>query len=188
MDLVTIELHWYAIYVRPRFERMVAGNMERKNIESFLPLQRIHGRASNRVKEIQVPFFPGYVFCRFDMTNSLPILTIPGVKAVVGVGKTPSPIDESVLMAIRSALVSGGVCEPCPFPASGQTVQVVRGAMTGVKGTITYVKNSYRLIIPVQLLRRAIAVEIDSDCFQPAESPLGRQVDSRRLAHTDLNP
>src|SRR5215470_7185724 len=98
---------WYALHVRTRFEKVVARNLRGKGYEEFLPLYRRTNRWSDRVKEIELPLFPGYVFCRFNAQDRLPVLTVPGVNAVVGVGKHLLPIEESELNAIRAVLKSG---------------------------------------------------------------------------------
>jgi transcription antitermination factor NusG len=163
MDFVDNNLRWYALHVRSRFERVVARNLEGKGIEGFLPLYRTRHRWSDRVKEIELPLFPGYVFCRLDIRDRLPVLTIPGVHSVVGVAKQPLPVDECQLNDIRSLLSSGLSCEPWPFLAVGQTVRIENGALAGVQGTIVSVKNQFRLVISVHLLQRAVAVEIDRE-------------------------
>jgi transcription antitermination factor NusG len=170
MDAFAIEVRWYAIHVRRRFEKMVARNLERQNLESFLPLSRCRRRSRNGSQEIEVPLFPGYVFCRLDITCPFPILTIPGVKALVGVGSTPTPVDECEILSIRSLLASGSVWEPWEFPTPGQTVRVVHGAMAGARGKITCAKNQQWLIIPIHALQRAVAVEIGTDCVRPVET------------------
>src|ERR1700682_4995771 len=85
---------WFALQVRSRYENIVTAHLSGKGYESFLPLHKTRRRWSDRFKEIEQPLFPGYVFCRLNPFNRFPILTIPGVFLIVGVGKTPVPIDE----------------------------------------------------------------------------------------------
>src|SRR5262245_60511989 len=91
---------WYALHVRTRFEKVVARNARDKGFEELLPLYRRASRWSDRIKQIDLPLFPGYVFCRFNPLDRLPILTIPGVKGIVGFGKNLIPVDEAELNAI----------------------------------------------------------------------------------------
>jgi transcription antitermination factor NusG len=158
---------WYALHVRTRFEKVVARNLQGKGYEEFLPLYRRVNRWSDRVKEIELPLFPGYVFCRFNPHDRLPILTIPGVNAVVGIGKNLMAVDESELDAVRAVLKSEAYCEPWPYLEIGQRVQVEYGPLAGTQGIVTMVKNTYRLVISVNMLQRSVAVEIDRDCLKP---------------------
>jgi transcription antitermination factor NusG len=158
---------WYALHVRTRFEKVVARNLRGKGYQEFLPLYRRTNRWSDRVKEIELPLFPGYVFCRFNPLDRLPILTVPGVNAIVGIGKNLLPVEESELNAIRNVLKSGTFCEPWPFLEVGQRVRVEYGPLAGTEGLVMMVKNTYRLVISVNMLQRSVAVEIDRDCLQP---------------------
>jgi transcription antitermination factor NusG len=166
---------WYALHVRTRFEKVVARNLRGKGYEEFLPLYKRTNRWSDRVKEIELPLFPGYVFCRFDPHDRLPILTVPGVNAVVGVGKNLMPVDEFELDAVRAFLKSEVYCEPWPYLELGQRVEVEHGPLAGTQGIVTLVKNSYRLVISVNMLQRSVAVEIDRDCLKPLSKAISHK-------------
>jgi transcription antitermination factor NusG len=112
------------------------------------------------------PLFQGYVFCRFDPLNRLPILTTTGVISIVGCGNEPASIDEQEIEAITAILRSGLVTEPCPFLREGQKVRVRRGALAGVEGILTKKKSDFRLVISVTMLQRSIAVEIDREWIE----------------------
>ena len=156
---------WYALYVRIRFEKIVARNLRSKGCEEFLPLYR--RSSSGRIKAKEFPLFPGYVFCRFNPVEFLPILTIPGVKAIVGFGKNVIPVDHSELGAVRAVVKSGAYCEPCPFVEVGKRVRVASGPLAGLEGILLTFENKSRLIISINLLRRSVAVEVEPHCLKP---------------------
>src|SRR5262245_50579940 len=135
MEIPKHEPRWYALHVRPRFEKMVERHLAARDFETFLPLYKGRHHWSDRVQEVHLPLFPGYVFSRFDVHRRLPVLMVPGVQAVVGNGKLPCPIDDDQVNHIRSAIASGFTCEPWPFPTIGQVVEVNKGALAGVRGT-----------------------------------------------------
>src|SRR5215471_13088459 len=82
---------WYALYVRSRHEKVVEGGLRGKGYTAFSPFYRTKRKRVDRVAEIDVPLFPGYVFCLFDSTRRLPILMTPGIVGVVGPGNRPQP-------------------------------------------------------------------------------------------------
>jgi transcription antitermination factor NusG len=112
------------------------------------------------------PLFQGYVFCRFDPLNRLPILTTTGVISIVGCGTEPASIDDQEIDAIEAILRSGLATEPCPFLREGQKVRVRRGSLAGVEGILTKKKSDFRLVISVTMLQRSIAVEIDREWIE----------------------
>jgi len=157
---------WYALYVKTRFEKVVAQNLRGRGYQEFLPLYRRTSRWSDRIKQIELPLFPGYVFCRFNAFDRLPILTIPGVNAIVGFGKSFISVDEGELNAIRAVLKSGNYCEPSSFLQVGERVRVEYGPLAGTEGIVLMFKNTCRLVISINMLQRSVAVEIDRDCLK----------------------
>ena len=75
---------WYALQVRTRQEASVSDQLGGQGYERFLPMYKVRRRWSDRIKEMNAPLFPGYLFCRFDPHDRLPILKTPGVIQIVG--------------------------------------------------------------------------------------------------------
>jgi len=158
---------WFALLVKSQHEKSVACTLEGKGYEQFVPLYSVNRSWSDRLKQLTLPLFPGYVFCRFDVNYRLPILVTPGVLRVIGVGKVPLPVNDSEIEAIRSIVKSGLQAEPWPFLKVGQRVRIERGSLEGVEGILLAVKKPYRLIVSVTLLQRSVAVELDQDWATP---------------------
>src|SRR5579871_980379 len=85
---------WFAIQVRARYETGVAEHLRGKGFEWFLPMYKTRKQWSDRVKQFEKPLFPGYVFCRFNPHDRLPILKTPGVTQIVGNNHVPVPVDD----------------------------------------------------------------------------------------------
>jgi transcription antitermination factor NusG len=170
---------WYAIRLRSNFERCASQILEEKGFTTFLPLHLTRRTWSDRVKEMEVPLFPGYTFCKFDPLNRLPILTTPGVVSILESSNGPIPVEESEIAAVRSLLQSGLPVGPWPFLQKGQTVVIERGPLAGVEGFILSLKNKYRLIVSLSLLQRSVSVEIDRECVRPI--PVSNAASSLKL-------
>ena len=160
-------LQWYAVQVRSRHEDVVARHFRVRGLEAFLPLYRERHRWSDRFEEVELPLFPGYVFCQFNALNRLPVLTVPGVVQIVGAGKNLLPIDENEIAAIRAAVKSGLPTSPAAFLEIGQTVRIDNGPLCGIEGILLGFKGRQRLILSVTLLQRSVAVEIDGEWIRP---------------------
>jgi transcription antitermination factor NusG len=154
---------WFALQVRVRHEVAVSDHLHGKGYEWFLPLYKSRRRWSDRVKEVEAPLFPGYLFCRFDPQDRLPILKTPGVAQIVGYNHIPIPVDEHEIMAIRRLVASGVPNFPCAYLEVGSKVRIDTGALRGLEGILTDVKGKRRLVLSISLLQRSVAVEIDSD-------------------------
>ncbi len=160
-------LPWYALRVRPRYEKQVASTLLSKGYEGFLPLYRHRSRWSDRIREVHLPLFSGYLFCRFDVNKRLPILVTPGVIQVVGIGKTPHPIEESEIETLQSIVLSGLRTEPHSYMNVGQRVRIEVGPLAGAEGILTAFRGKCRLIVSVTLLMRSVAVEVDESWVVP---------------------
>jgi len=157
----------YALHVRARWEKLVALSLEQKGYDQFLPLYLSRNRWSDRARDVALPLFPGYVFCRFPVSRRLPILTTPGVMSVVGISNVPAPVDEADLDRIAALVRSGLPAAPWPFLTVGQRVRVDRGAFAGIEGILVAVKKHYRVVVSVSLLQRSVAVSIERDWLSP---------------------
>ena len=163
-------MNWYAIAVKPQAERTVEAILAEKNYETFFPVVKRERQWSDRVKQIDVPLLPGYVFCRFDGEQRLPIMTTPGVREIVGFGRRAAPIDDGELVALRRVIESGAHVEACEFLTRGDRVEVVGGAMQGLCGILLEIKGSCRVVLSVELLQRSVAVEMDRASIRRMET------------------
>ncbi len=160
---------WYALRVRSNFENVVQTGLRNRDIEEFLPVYEKTSRWSDRVKKIQRPLFPGYVFGRFNAANRLPILMIPGVVHVLGNSAGPVPVDEGELQAIRRTVESGLLVMPWPYLTLGDQVVVEEGALAGLQGILVRVKDRNRVVVSLTLLQRSVAVELDRESMRPCK-------------------
>lgn len=160
------DLRWYAVHVNSNRERAVSLQLESKGYEQFLPLYRTTRRWSDRVKEIDVPLFRSYIFCRMDPTFRLPVLKIPGVVNIVGNGTSPLPIDDAEIARLRS-VTGGGDAIPWPFLQVGQRVRIERGPLWGVEGLLTSTGDRSYVVVSVSILQRSVAVRVDRDSILP---------------------
>jgi len=137
---------------------------------------------SDRVKELEQPLFPGYLFCKFDFQNRRSVVTTPGVLQVVGCGRTAVPVSEQEIHALQLAVSSGVPKQPWPYLEVGQRVRVVYGTLTGLEGILVNMKGNHRVVVSVSLLQRAVAMEVEASWLVPAE------INRESVAHRILRP
>src|ERR1700719_4404386 len=97
----TSKASWYALQVRSRKEGYVASQIEGQGFECLLPTYKSIRKWSDRVKELEQPLFPGYLFCRFDFQNRRPVITTPGVLQIVGFGHKATPLSDEEIQALQ---------------------------------------------------------------------------------------
>jgi transcription termination/antitermination protein NusG len=170
LALHAVEDPWFALRVKPNHEKPVAAALRGKGLEEFLPLLRTRRQWSDRVKVIDLPLFPGYLFCRLNLEDRMPLLTTPGFLYIVGIGRNPEPVDESEILAIQSVLRTGVPVTPWPSLVVGQKVELKNGPLRGLQGVLSKIANQHRIYVSVTLLKRSISVEVDPQWVQPLSS------------------
>jgi transcription antitermination factor NusG len=155
---------WYALYVKHRHEKKVAGTLSRKQLHTFLPtIPKTHSNGNR----YDLPLFPGYVFCRLDVTATLPVLSTPGVFGIVSGGSTPGRIPEEEIESVRQLVSSGLALTPATYFEPGQPVEFNSGPLKGIRGSIVDAANDKWLIVSINILRRSVAVKLDRQHVVP---------------------
>ena len=171
MDMMeqTNEWPWYALQVASRCEKAVSTGLAMRGYSQFLPLYRSRRKWSDRFQDVDLPLFPGYVFCQLDITKRLPVLILPGVVRFVGLGKTPVPVAESEMQSVQTVVRSGQLLQPWPFLKVGQTVTIEEGPLRSVTGILIKVEGNDQLIVSISLLQRSLAVTLPREAVRPAD-------------------
>ena len=159
---------WYALQVASHCEKPVSSGLALRGYTQFLPLFRSRRRWSDRYQDVDLPLFPGYVFCQLDITHRLPALLIPGVVRFVGLGKMPMPVDRDEMAAVQTVVSSGFLAQPWPFLKVGQTVTIEEGPLRSVTGILTRINGAEQLVVSITLLQRSLAVNIPRSAIRPA--------------------
>ena len=89
------------------------------------------------------------------------VLNTPSVIQVVGIGRTPVPIDEMEVESLRIAAAAKVTLSPHPYLCVGRKVRIADGPLVGVEGIVTEMKDSLRLVLSITMLQRSVSVELD---------------------------
>jgi|SRR5579864_2645219 len=158
------EHRWFALGVASRHEKVIRDLLRIKGFETLLPVYARRHQYGSRSRSFEIPVFPGYVFCRFDLSARLPVLRTPGVLQVVGAGKIPIPVADDEIVSIRRAMEARVPMTPCLYWHSGQKGRITKGPLAGIEGIVMNAKPPVRLVLSVNLLQRSLLLEIDADC------------------------
>lgn len=158
---------WYALRVKPQHERTVGYALQKKGFERYLPLYKAVRRWADNLKELEMPIFPGHVFCRLALTEAPSVLATPAVYQLVARGCEPEPIEAHQLHIIQRIESAGLPIIPWPFLKAGQTVRITQGPLSGVTGLLAGSTKSWHVVVNVQLLQRGVAVTVNRSDLAP---------------------
>ncbi len=137
------------------------SHLQRLGIEDFLPVSRDRGR--------ELPLFPGYVFGCFDPRSSIDVLRIPGVVRILGTAAGPIPINAGELAAVRLLVSRAAEVKAHPYHAyvAGEAVTIEDGPLAGITGSVLRTHAQVRVVVSIELLRRAVAAEVPAEWLRP---------------------
>ncbi len=157
---------WFALRVRSRCEKLASRDLAGRGYEvcsACAPHRRVW---ADRVRTLEMPMFPGYIFARLSAAQARDVLTAAGVVSMVGFGGRHYPVNDAEIESIRLVQASG-VAVQSETLRPGTLVRVVNGSLKGLEGVLVEVKNQRRLVVSVSLLQRAVAVEINDVMVEP---------------------
>jgi transcription antitermination factor NusG len=161
------EPYWYAAYTCPRHEKRIAEQLQRKEVDFYLPLYETQHRWKDRKVIVSLPLFPGYVFVHIALRDRLKVLEIPSVVRLVGFDGAPTPLPEEEIQLLRSGLSQRLRAQPHPYLKAGRKVRVKSGPLQGAEGILLRHKDKLRVVLSVDLIMRSVAVEIDAADLEP---------------------
>ncbi len=169
-DCGRVDRRWYAVYTVVRHEKAADRALKQKQIETFLPLREITSQWKDRKKRVLLPLFPGYLFVSTTLDYKLDILNTPGIVRILGMSGAPAPIPDDQIESIRTLLDSKVPFDPHPYMTEGKMVIVSHGPLQGIIGRILKRRGLNKLILSVDLIKRAVSVEVDIGIVELLES------------------
>jgi len=166
-SLESIAGPWWVAHTRSRNEKSLAWFLQQWNIAYFLPLREKISHRKGRKYKTLLPLFSGYVFFSGTEQDRYRALTSNRIAQVIPV------VDQaglrSELLRIYRALQSGLPIDPHPYLKQGKRCRVKSGALMGLEGIVVRKKNHVRILLQVEILGQAAAVEIDADLLEPLD-------------------
>jgi transcription antitermination factor NusG len=139
---VTVSL--FALRTKPNLEKVTTRVLQCKGIEAFLPVCRVRRRWSDRIKELDVPLFPGLTFCKFEPNHCAPVLSTPGAVSFVEFGSKSAAIEDAEIVAIKRIAASRLPAHESPFVRVGHRVLLDGGPLAGLEGIVLNLRRRIR--------------------------------------------
>lgn len=152
---------WYALYTKPRHEKKVESQLLEKGIESYLPLRKMLKQWSDRKKWVEEPLFRSYVFIHTDLRGQQRALYTYGVLKLVSFGNGPALVRDEEIDTIKRILAKDIPIEACCPVSVGDTVEIARGPLMGIRGRLVELRGSRRLVVVIDSIQQALRFSVD---------------------------
>ena len=168
---MTSQRAWYVVRTKPRRERYAEEQLGRRGVETFLP--RIVERSRFGCEPLIGPLFPGYLFAHIDLHRQYAsVIWTPGVRHLVALGETPTPVDPDVIAFIQGRCGPERIVRVQPTFHDGDRVRVKHGPLAGLVGVVDgQLSGRCRVHVLMELLRRRTRVTVPVELLEHASSP-----------------
>jgi transcription antitermination factor NusG len=155
-------LAWFALQTWPRYEKKVEAELQRKQIECFLPLTASEHKWSDRRQIVQLPLFPTYLFIRAPETfdSRISVLRTNGVINFVGARNIGTPIPEIEIESVRILLARGITFQNHSYLNVGQRVRIREGSLDGVEGILVAKNEDLSLVVSIEMIQRSLSIRV----------------------------
>ena len=157
-------MDWHVLYLHPRCEKKMAEFCDVLDLHHYLPLRRETKIYQRRKVTVDKPVFPGYFFCAFDNDSRISVLQTNIVARVLEVPHQRSFLHE--LAQIRKALAIDPTLWACEAVRTGTRVRITGGPFRGGEGGVTARKASTKVLLNIDMIGQAVAVEIGRDLLE----------------------
>jgi transcriptional antiterminator RfaH len=163
---------WFAVYAKPRQERIALEHLQRQGFHCFLPLA-INPYQKRSAKKPRIePLFPRYLFLNAvpDQQSLGPVRSTRGVSSLVRFGTKLAIVPEPVINMINNRCdKETGLVKLEPVPVNiGDKVRVFDGPLAGLEGIFRERKGPNRALLLMKLLGTQSTVEVDQMLLKKA--------------------
>ena len=153
---------WHVIYTRSRAEKKVRDELELKNIDCFLPLQKKLRRWKDRKKWVEMPLISGYCFVNITRKEYDKVLQTDNVVCYVTFEGKAAIIPEQQMNSLKK------IAQQADFEVTvshenfkpGQKVEIIAGPMIGLRGELAEARGKQKFIIRFIEINSSFIVEI----------------------------
>jgi len=152
---------WYVAYTYSRSEKKIDTRIRQLGIQSFLPLQKVKRKWSDRFKFVEVPLFPSYVFVNTTEDKIPQLKSIDGIATFLSFENKLAVVKEDEIDLIRKVIQGKMDVEVVSETfVKGQKVEVQSGPFAGLTGTLIKEQGKKRFIVEFNNLNQHLSIDI----------------------------
>lgn len=161
------ELRWFAVYTRFKSEKVVQRLLQNKEIECYLPLQKVTRRYTRKIKHHEIPLISCYIFVRINKDQYVPVLETENVVKFIRFAKNLLAIPDEEMALLKRVVGEGEevTAEPGRF-SEGDVVEVIGGKLTGLRGRLVEKQGKKQMVVELESVGFSLRMNIDVSLLQ----------------------
>ncbi len=160
---------WYLVQCKPRQDARALEHLARQGFECFWPCLTVESLKGGRLRQLEQPLFPGYLFIHLGMDdNWVSLRSTRGVSRIVGFSGSPCPVDDQIIDHLR---VRCSQREGAPLLRPGEAVRITSGPLADMDAIFLAMDGEQRVLLLLNLLNRQQRVPVPLLDIQPLPGP-----------------
>ena len=153
---------WFAVYTRSKSEKVVKRLLSNKDIECYLPLQKVTRRYVRKIKTHEIPLISCYIFVKITKGQYVPVLETENVVKFIRFAKNLIAIPEEEMDLLKLVVGEGENVEAHLGQfIEGDTVEVVGGKLTGIRGRLVEKQGKKQMVVELESVGYSLKMNID---------------------------
>jgi transcription antitermination factor NusG len=151
---------------KPGKQEEVATRLKNASFSVFNP--KLNQYSKKRSTYITQPLFPLYLFVKLDIEKDFKTITYTrGTLRILGIGRTPHPINENIILEIMNRCKEGDVIDAKhnleDDIKQGDAVQITNGPLEGIEAVVSGIYNDKQR---VEILFELMKVSVDKNSLK----------------------
>lgn len=163
---------WHALYVKSRAEKKAGELLLAKEIEAYVPLQKVMKQWSDRKKMVEVPLLSGYVFVHIEPTEIEKTLQTRGVVSFVKSNGVVGIIRNEEIDRLKQLIELGYQIEASGINKNykeGDKVKITSGPLKNIEGFVIENKEGRFIEVLLESIGQSIKVKLPEGILTQAK-------------------
>ena len=162
---------WYAVHTLSLAEARAERQLQRQEFRTFQPKQHKTIRHARKLRTVEAPFFPRYLFIVLDLARHQwrSVNGTFGVSRLVMRGDQPHPVPRGVVEALIEAADARGILQLGLKLQLGEPVRLLAGPFAEQIAILDRLDDSGRVQVLLHILGRQAAVSTDVNNVLPLQ-------------------
>ena len=164
MDELTkhIELKWYPLYTKSRFEKQAYAQLIKLGYDAFLPLQKTIRHWSDRKKIVEVPLISSYIFVRIPRNKLYDVVNVYGISRYLSFNGQPATVRDEEIELLKLALENKNEIEVKDGLLNfGTEVKFTTGVFSGYSGKVIKQSSKNKLVVELESMGKTMLITVD---------------------------
>lgn len=155
---------WFAIYCAFKKEKFAKKLLEKKGIETYLPLQKVVRKYDRKIKKLEIPLINCYLFVRIIKSDYVTVLETDYISRFVKIGKDLLAIPDAEIEIMQRILGENIALEiEQSMFYQGDEVLITQGNLTGLTGKLVSFQGKEKVVVQLNTIGYSIQMEMEKN-------------------------